>query len=82
MAVEIGNEAVARGLAIVMVDCLVCCFSGGGGGQGFNGGGGVNVVTPRYNEGISVLRPGAVVSISPRSQRGASGRGACLLWCD
>ena len=28
MAVGGGNEAVARGLAIVMVDCLVWCFSG------------------------------------------------------
>lgn len=82
MAVRGGNEAVARGLVIVMADCLVWCFSGGGGGPGFNGGGSVSVVTPRYNECVCVLRPGAVVSISPRSQRGASGRGVCLLWCD
>jgi hypothetical protein len=79
MAVRGGNEAVARGLVIVMVDCLVWCFLGGGGGPGFNGGGGVSVVTPRYNESVSVLRPDAIVSISPKSQRR---RGVCLLWCD
>lgn len=82
MAVRGGNEAVARGLVIVMIDCLVWCFSGRGGGPGFNGGGGVNVVTPRYNERVCVLGPGTIASISPGSQRGPSGRGLCLLWCD
>lgn len=70
------------GFVLVMVDCLVWCFPGGGGGQGFNGGGSVSVVTLRYDESTYILRAVAVVSISPGSQRGASGRGVCLLWCD
>lgn len=70
MAVGGGNAVVAGGLVVMTGACLVWCFcKRRRWTQGSEGRGRRWVVTPRYNRGVCVLGAGAVVSISPGSQR-------------